>query len=90
MATLQTGKPCVLKCHVNCRLRTARSMTEGRQMDPGVQMTGQINDSQLFLKKISKQNPAYDKSSIFFLLLLLQSLGNFYRLISIDHAAGSA
>jgi hypothetical protein len=27
------GKPCMLKCHVYRRLRTARPMPEGRQLD---------------------------------------------------------
>jgi len=34
MVTLFAGKPCMLKCHINHRLRTARSMMEGRQIDP--------------------------------------------------------
>ena len=35
-ATVQAGKPCMLKCHIGQRLRTARSMLMGRQIDPGV------------------------------------------------------
>ena len=34
MATSFAGKPCKLKCHIYHRLRTARPMMEGRQIDP--------------------------------------------------------
>ena len=42
---MHPGKPCVLKCHIGQRLRTARPMLAGRQIDPGKQLLGQINDS---------------------------------------------
>ena len=32
-ATYKGGKPCMLKCHVYQRLRAARPMLEGRQLD---------------------------------------------------------
>ena len=32
VVTCREGKPCVLKCHVYGRLRAARPMTEGRQI----------------------------------------------------------
>ena len=62
MVTSIAGKPCMLKCHIgqrpgNYRERTARSMLMGRQIDPGWQLPGQINDSLLSLTK--EQNPAY-------------------------------
>ncbi len=45
MVTSLAGKPCKLKCHIYHRLRTARPMMEGRQIDPVEQSPGQINDS---------------------------------------------
>lgn len=35
MVTLFAGKPCMLKCHIGQRLRTARSKLMGRQIDHG-------------------------------------------------------
>ena len=34
MVTSLAGKPCKLKCHIYHRLRAARPMMEGRQIDP--------------------------------------------------------
>lgn len=40
LVTMQKGKPCVLKCHVKDRLRAARPMIQGRQIHPGLVITG--------------------------------------------------
>jgi hypothetical protein len=45
LVTTDWGKPCVLKCPIGVRLRAARLMYVGRQIQVLVQAASQINDS---------------------------------------------